>query len=75
MAKEQNYPTQAERSILRALAQYGTLAKAAASLYLSRHAVKSSLTRMRTRYRLVNTPQLMAMAGREGWLDGHIAGN
>jgi DNA-binding CsgD family transcriptional regulator len=67
-------PTPAELDVVRAIARHGTVRGAAKELFLSPHTVDRHLDNLRTKTGLHHTPQLVAWAAANGWLDDRVHG-
>lgn len=62
-------PSHCEIRVLRAVAEHGTIAAAAAALSLSPHTVDFHLDSLRGALGFRHLPQLIAWAAQQGWLE------
>jgi hypothetical protein len=68
MKEPRRTPTAREKAALRAVAEHGTIAAAAAARGKSRHTLDSQLDSLRRKSGRHYLPQLVAWAAEEGWL-------
>jgi Arc/MetJ-type ribon-helix-helix transcriptional regulator/DNA-binding CsgD family transcriptional regulator len=68
MREPKSTPTAREKAALRAVAEHGTIAAAAAARRKSRHTLDSQLDSLRRKLKIHYLPQLVARAAEEGWL-------
>ena len=61
-------PTPAERTVIWALARYGTITEAAKALVVSRHTIDTHLDNLRHKTQLRFLPQLVWWATTCGWI-------